>query len=220
MKMLELFSGSKQMSQTFKEHGWQVTSIDCCAEYDPDIIADIGQLAADDLDRYDVIWSSPPCEQFSIANHFRSWTPDRKPRSQKTIDAVRLHQHALRLIEQLNPKYYFIENPRGLLRKMPWMKPYRRYTLTYCQYGSRVQKPTDIWTNHPNPGFKRPCEPGASCHISSPSGSSLGLAKRSNFKNAHERSVIPQQLCEHIVQICEQDYTLKSMRQMVLTDVS
>jgi hypothetical protein len=189
------------MSQTFKEHGWQVTSIDCCAEYEPDIIADIGQLTADDMDHYDVVWSSPPCEQFSIANHFRAWTPDHKPRTQKTVDAVKLHRHALQLIHDMNPKIYFIENPRGLLRTMPWMKPYRLYQITYCRYGCPVQKPTDIWTNYPAPGFKKPCHAGDSCHISSPSGSNKGLSKRSNFKDAHDRAVIPQELCDHVEMI-------------------
>ena len=34
--------------------------------------------------------------------------------------------------------------------------------LTYCQYGDQRQKPTDIWTNHPQPNFKPPCKQGAS----------------------------------------------------------
>lgn len=30
-------------------------------------------------------------------------------------------QHVINLIKELNPTYYFIENPRGGMRKMSWM---------------------------------------------------------------------------------------------------
>ncbi len=219
--MLELFSGSKQMSQTFKAHGWQVVSIDIEPAYGPDIVADIGKLTAEQLGYFDVVWSSPPCEQFSIANHFRAWTPDRKPRSQKTIDAVKLHRSTLQLINDLAPRLYFIENPRGLLRTMPWMKPYRRYEITYCQYGSKVQKPTDIWTNYPGPGFKKPCRAGDSCHISSPRGSNKGLSNWNNFNDTHDRAIIPQELCDHVEMISRRfmENPAPVMRQLAITSI-
>ena len=66
-------------------------------------------------------------------------------------------QHVLKLIDQLQPRYYFIENPRGGMRKMEWMKGLPRYTVTYCQYGDNRMKPTDIWTNHPDPKFLPMC---------------------------------------------------------------
>ena len=68
---------------------------------------------------------------------------------QSFVDGV--NQHVLKLIRELNPQYWFIENPRGGLRKMRFMKDLPRYTLTYCQYGDTRMKPTDIFTNHPNP---------------------------------------------------------------------
>ena len=45
---------------------------------------------------------------------------------------------------------------------MYFMQGLPRYTVTYCQYGERRQKPTDIWTKHPNPKFKPPCKCGSS----------------------------------------------------------
>lgn len=62
-------------------------------------------------------------------------------------------------------------------------------------------KPTDIWTNHPNPSFKPMCKNGDSCHVAAPRGSRTGTQ---GLKNAKERGVIPQQLCEHICDICEE----------------
>ena len=62
------------------------------------------------------------------------------------------------LIKELDPTYYFIENPRGKMRKMDCLQEFPRYTVTYCQYGDIRMKPTDLWTNHPNPKFKPSCK--------------------------------------------------------------
>lgn len=67
----------------------------------------------------------------------------------KFCDSV--NTHVLEMIKELQPKYWFIENPRGGLRKMRFMQGLPRYTVTYCQYGDTRMKPTDIFTNHPNP---------------------------------------------------------------------
>lgn len=85
---------------------------------------------------------------------------------------------------------------------MEWMKGLPRYTVTYCQYGDIRQKPTDIWTNHPNPEFKPPCKRGLTCHVSAPRGSRTGTQ---GMKNAMEKGRIPEMLCKHIVNICEED---------------
>lgn len=84
---------------------------------------------------------------------------------------------------------------------MIWMKNLPRYTITYCQYGDTRMKPTDIWTNHPNPNFLPPCKNGDKCHTPAPRGSKTGTQ---GLKGAKERSVIPEDLCIHIVEICEQ----------------
>ena len=60
------------------------------------------------------------------------------------------------------------------MRKMECMQDLPRYTVTYCQYGDTRMKPTDIWTNHPNPKFKPPCKNGDKCHVAAPRGSRTG----------------------------------------------
>ena len=87
------------------------------------------------------------------------------------------------------------------MRKMPFVEGIPRYTITYCQYGDSRQKPTDIWTNHPNPNFKPPCKPGSKCHEAAPRGSKSGTQ---NLSNSIERSKIPEELCEYIVKISEE----------------
>ncbi len=124
-----------------------------------DLYEDISKVAAEDILRLfgkpDVIWASPTALLLvlqRISHHRkkiqRQEVLNRSVHMQKFCDKV--DKHVLELIEQLQPKYYFIENPRGGMRKMEWMKNLPRYTVTYCQYGDNRMKPTDIWTNHPN----------------------------------------------------------------------
>lgn len=113
----------------------------------------------------------------------------------------------IELIKALKPKLFFIENPRGGMRKMSWMQEFPRYTVTYCKYEldkpleKRRMKPTDIWTNHPNPNFIPPCKNGDPCHAKAPRGSRTGTQGLDNWI---EKSKIPNMLCEHIVEICEE----------------
>ena len=159
-----------------------------------------------DFGHPDVIWASPDCTTFSVAaiSHHRGKNPETgnlDPISDYAKFCDKVDQHVLDLIRELNPTYYFIENPRGGMRKMTWIKDIPRYTVTYCQYGDTRMKPTDIWSNHPNPKFKPPCHNGDSCHTPAPRGSKTGTQ---GLKGSVERSIIPAELCNHIVDICEE----------------
>lgn len=59
-----------------------------------------------------------------------------------------------------------------------------------CQYGDTRQKPTDIWTNHPDPRFKPPCKPGSPCHVKAPRGTRNGTQ---GLKDKVERARIPDE---------------------------
>lgn len=180
-----------------------------------DLYADILTVTAEDIiqqfGRPDVIWASPDCTTFSIAaiSHHRRKNPETgnlDPVSEYAKFCDKVDKHVLQLIRELNPKYYFIENPRGGMRKMEWMQGLPRYTVTYCQYetdkpvSERRMKPTDIWTNHPDPRFKPMCKNGSPCHEAAPRGSKTGTQ---GLKGSKDRSVIPAQLCDHIATICE-----------------
>ena len=84
---------------------------------------------------------------------------------------------------------------------MDFMNGLPRYTITYCQYGDIRMKPTDIWTNHPNPRFKPMCKNGDPCHMKAPRGARTGTQ---GLKNSIERAKIPRKFCQHIVRICEE----------------
>lgn len=225
MKVLELFAGTRSIGKAFEARGHEVFSVEWDKSFDNiDLHADIGTLTAQDiLEKFgqpDVIWASPDCATFSIAaiSHHRRRDPETgnlDPVSDyaKFCDAV--DQNVLRLIQELRPNFWFIENPRGGMRKMTWMQGLPRYTVTYCQYGDNRMKPTDIWTNHPAPCFKPMCRNGDTCHDRAPRSATLKKLRENGItlevggtqygrKNAKDRSVIPVALCEHIVDICEE----------------
>ena len=208
MRILELFSGTKSVSKVFAAAGWEVLTVDNDPTSAPEICMDAMQLTClDILSRMggppDVIWASPPCTCFSVASIGRHWTGGTRayiPKTQAAISAIALVAHTLTLIDRLGPQFYFVENPRGVLRKLPVMRGVPRHTVTYCQYGDTRMKPTDIWTNHPDPRFKPICRNGAPCHERAPRGAKTGTQ---GLKGARERGIIPPALCAHILAICE-----------------
>lgn len=210
MRVLELFAGTRSIGRAFERRGHDVYSVEWCKDFkDIDLYADIGTLTVTDvIERFghpDVIWASPDCTTYSVAAISRHrWkdpkTKDLIPISEYAQFCDRVNQHVLDLIRQLQPRYFFIENPRAGMRKMSWMQGIPRYTVTYCQYGERRAKPTDIWTNHPNPQFKPPCKNGDTCHDAAPRGARTGAQA---ITNPIEKARIPDMLCEHIVDICE-----------------
>lgn len=212
IKVLELFAGTRSISKAFEKRGHKTYTVEWDKRFDNiDCYDDVNNLTADSIKALcdgvpDVIWASPDCTTYSVAaiSHHR-----RKNKDSQSLDPVsnyaklcdRTNKHVLELIKELKPKVFFIENPRGGLRKMDFMQCLPRYTVTYCQYGDNRMKPTDIWTNHPNPKFKPACHNGASCHVSAPRGSRTGTQ---GLNGAAERSRIPAKLCAHIVDICEE----------------
>ena len=210
MRVLELFAGTRSIGKAFERAGHEVYSIEWDKNFeDIDWYEDIGKITAQDIiERFgkpDVIWASPDCSSFSIAaiSRHRRESPETgnlDPVSDYAKFCDKVDQNVLKLIKDLNPTYYWIENPVGGLRKMTWMQdiPYR-YTTTYCQWGDKRMKPTDLFTNYPNAYFPR-CKNGDPCHESAPRGSKTGTQ---GLKGSKERSRIPDALCDYIVELCE-----------------
>lgn len=132
MKVLELFAGTRSIGKSFEAAGHEVFSVEWDKNFENiDLYADILTItAADVLEQFgkpDVIWASPDCTTFSIAaiSHHRRQNPETgnlDPVSDYAKFCDKVDRHVLELIKELNPKFYFIENPRGGMRKMTWMQ--------------------------------------------------------------------------------------------------
>lgn len=209
MRVLELFAGTRSIGKAFERAGHEVYSIEWDKNFENiDWYEDIGKITAQDIiERFgkpDVIWASPDCTSYSLAaiSHHRKKnleTGNLDPISEYAKFCDNVNSHVIDLIKELNPTYYFIENPRGALCNMNFMQGIPKYLVTYCQYGDTRMKPTHIFTNYPNPEFKH-CKNGDKCHESAPRGSRTGTQ---GIKGAKDRSRIPDKLCDYIVELCE-----------------
>ena len=201
MKVLELFAGSCSFSNVAATYGFETYTTDIKQFGDIDNVSDIFDFDYKNLDfQPDIIWASPPCTTFSVASCYHHWTaPDesgnREPKTENAKNGLLLLEKTIEIIDYFNPKYYFIENPRGLMRKMGAVEHLPRYTVSYCQYGDTRMKPTDIWTNLEFDA--KLCKNGATCHEAAPRGSKTGTQ---GLKNNYERSKIPYLLCREIIE--------------------
>lgn len=243
LRICDFFSGLHSWTEPLKDKDikTRVFSIDNNPNYahDTTVIGDFLSLTPDDVRAFfggknpHVIVASPPCTTFSIASCFHHWFPpnpitdERIPRSEAAVIGLKLLNHLLYLIEELKPKYYFFENPRGLMRKMDCLKGLRRETVWYCQYGKTAgvlrAKPTDIWTNCDH-WIPRPvCKNGnPNCeHVRAKRGAKTGTQ---GMKGNAARSLIPFELCDEIAKAYIQGVyspdSIKALGQLTLSSFS
>lgn len=202
MNVLELFAGTASFSNAALRSGHTVFTSDYDEQFNTHYCVDIMEFDINKLPfKPDVIWASPPCETFSVASIGRHWHRGGEPKTEAAEEGKRRVLKTIEIIEALQPKYFFIENPRGMLRKMPFMQDMpRRETITYCQYGDTRMKPTDIWTNFMEWQPKPPCKNGMPCHVAAPRGSSTGTQGIKTYK---DRSRIPDGFCDDLVKQLE-----------------
>jgi hypothetical protein len=207
MNTLELFAGSRSFSKVAKDLGHNTFTTDVNDFEGIDMVCDIMNINLKKIPyNPDIIWISPPCTSFSVSSIGSYYCNDRgkyTPKKAETFLGMALVQKGIDIIKYFKPKYWYIENPRGVLRKLGIMEGLPRHTIWYCQYSDpsgddHRAKPTDIWTNDelwtPRPVCKngnRDCH-----HQPAPRGSKSGTQ---GMKNAYERSTIPPQLFYEIL---------------------
>ena len=207
MKTLELFSGLKSFSKIAKERGHETFTIDIEKEFKPDLIADILYLDEKKIPfKPDFIWASPPCNTFSVMSNFREWDGI-NPRTSRACRHLGHVLKAIEIIRHFNPKFWVIENPRGLLRKFPQMEQFKRDTVTYCQYGYQFMKPTDLWNNLDHK-FRPMCKNGMPCHVNGKRGSVKGIQGLKGtpgwtLSNRAKRAVVPEELIKEVLEYAE-----------------
>jgi len=203
--IFDLFSGTGSATQAFKEAQQKVYTFELDTYFAADENVDVFDLTVDYLREVygqpDFVWASPPCTAFSVASMGHHWGGGINayiPKTQAAIESQELVAHTRSLLEGLNPTFGFlIENPRGMLRKLPVVAGLQRQTVTYCQYGDTRMKPTDLWGVVPNWTPRPMCKNGAPCHEASPRGSKTGTQ---GLKGSKERSRVPYALGVELLQ--------------------
>ena len=88
---------------------------------------------------FDVIWSSPPCTEYSRAKTIGV---------RKLDEANGIVKRTLEIIDYFKPTYWIMENPQtGLLKSQPFTAELPHNDLDYCKYGMPHRKRTRLWNN-------------------------------------------------------------------------
>jgi hypothetical protein len=198
MLIFDFYSGTGSSTKAFEDAGHRVIKVELDEYFEADE-RDILALTAEGLiakyGQPDFIWASPPCTAFSVAGVSHHFDLEGNPKSETAVMGITLLEKTLSLISELNPKYWVMENPRGMMRKNKLVQGLKMNTVTYCQYGDTRMKPTDLWNNldwTPKPM----CKNGDSCHDAAPRGSRTGTQ---GLKNSKLRSQVPLQLSQEIL---------------------
>lgn len=197
--VFDFFSGTGSSTQAFKDAGHRVIKVELDSQFEAherDILTLNANYLIKTYGQPDFIWASPPCTSFSIAAISHHRNPDGTAKSETARLGDMLLAKTLSLIEELNPTYWLMENPRGMMRKHPTMINRPKKTITYCQYKDNRMKPTDVWGNV-DTWIPRPmCSNGDKCHDAAPRGSKTGTQ---GLKNSAIRSMIPYELSKEIL---------------------
>lgn len=171
--MLDLFCGLGGAAAAMRERGWTVVGVDCQPELDPDVLADVGTYYYDGPP-VDLIWASPPCNEFSKWDK-RCWYPDCPEPSMDLVQA------ALRIVEEARPRWWLLENVRGA---RSWFLP---------KLGPVVlqRPPTYLW-GCPPPGLLLPSVgAGHKEYCSRRSDDPRAQRLTSNHRRSQLRAIIP-----------------------------
>lgn len=209
-----------------RARGHEVVTLDYEARFNADIVADIREVTAADLPwRPDVVLASPPCEAFSVARIGVNWNHDHTPKTDRARLGLEILEAFMRLLNDLAPTFYVIENPDGKMKRMPAVAHLERRDVTYCKFGMPYKKRTNLWGGFP-PSLELPppCDTnkrpqqfatmpngqtwvidqttGEPCHERAERGAKTGIQ---GLKDAADRAIIPGKLAEMILEACEHD---------------
>ena len=202
MKTVELFAGTKSFSKVMEKHGHETWTTDYNEKFNCDLTGDILQKEIqnqvfEQIKKADIVWMSPVCTTWSLAAGNTYWDEYRMPRRDESITAIKMMMFCRFVADYCikHNKIFFIENPNG---RAVWILDNQYLKRCwYCQYGDTRAKPTNIWTNL-DIEFKTCFNGNPDCHHErAPRGSKTGTQ---GLKGNMERSVIPSQLFEEILQ--------------------
>ncbi len=130
--MWDLCCGLKGASQSMKQRGWNVFTLDNSDEFNPDMCIDIREWVPEAGARPDLIWCSPPCTEF--AREFMPWSKTGTNPDMSIVMACK------GIIDKVRPRYWVIENVKGALK---WFYPILGKPTYQCN-------PYYLWGNFPD----------------------------------------------------------------------
>lgn len=205
MRILDLYAGlgGESRRKDIEARGHTLVTLDLDPAFNCTITADM--MTVDPIQfkvthgHFDFIWASPPCTAFSVASIGHHWTGGKGayvPKTKMAADMQVLVAKTLDFIYVMQPTGWIMENPRGLLRKLPCVAGVPMVTVTYCRYGDVAMKPTDLWGKVTNWVPRPMCANGHPDHEASPRGSRTGTQGKNG---AAVRSVVPWPLWADVI---------------------
>ncbi len=148
MKSLEIFSGTGGLAKGLEIAGFEHASFvesnkDACASlrqnFDPNIVyeGDIANFDLATLANIDLVAGGPPCQPFSLGGKHKAHHDSRD-----------MFPYAIKCIERLQPKAFFFENVKGLLRTS--FAEYFDYIILRLTYPNCTIKENEDWLHHLN----------------------------------------------------------------------
>lgn len=119
--MLDLFSGTGAASRAAEVRGWNVMRIDKSATANADLKIDLHDWQP--KGHWDLIWASPPCDKLTTV----------RVTGRDVTEGIILVHLAKRIIQQLKPRWWVIENVHGATRAISALlgPPVERYGSFY-----------------------------------------------------------------------------------------
>lgn len=115
-----MFAGTRSIGKVANAIKYRSFSTDLDNRHSVDLHCNILELQKEQIPfEPDIIWASPPCTAFSVASIGRHWYEAGKPKTEAALLGMKLVERTLEIISWYPNAIWYIENPRGMLRKLP-----------------------------------------------------------------------------------------------------
>jgi len=146
MKSIELFSGCGGLAKGLELAGFEhakfvefdkhaCRSLETNFGQDKVFNGDVQHFDYKSLNNIDIVAGGPPCQPFSLGGKHKSFADDRD-----------MFPHAIRAIEELQPKAFIFENVKGLLRDT--FKHYFDYIILRLSFPTFKIGANESWPKH------------------------------------------------------------------------